>query len=127
MTTPEVHNFVLKRDGECVVTKLARERGLPHTCHGKWGLEDPHRSNDLSKLTIDHVNLITGGVRGKRAVCPVHKTDDEHVSVAMCATANVNGPDRGSGLTWTDVRDYERAYLRALYPEVFEIIDSWLP
>lgn len=93
----DLHEKVLRRDGQCFYKCLDDE----HICKDTWG--QIHPSTDLRRLTVDHVWLIPGGIRGKRA------PDDEQHLVAMCARMNVEGPSR-------EVRDAERDYLLGLYP-----------
>jgi len=71
-----------------------------HVCRDQWG--GLHAANDLSKLTLDHVHDIPGGIRGKRA-----PSDEQHL-VAMCGKGNIDGPSRY-------VRQAQREYLRGLY------------
>lgn len=68
-----------------------------HLCRDAWGT--PHRSDDLERLTLDHVK--DQPRFGRRA-----PSDPWHL-VAMCASANIGGPSR-------EVRYAERAYLAAL-------------
>lgn len=96
--SPELHDAVLERDKLCFVRRLY---GPAHICRDRWG--DSHPPTDLRKLTLDHVHLVAGGMRGKRA------PDDLQHLVAMCAQVNVSGPSR-------EIRDAERTYLANLYP-----------
>lgn len=97
--TPELHERVLRRDGRCIGAMVYPGE---HVCRDQWGTQ--HMSDDLARMTVDHVHLVPGGIRGKRA------PDDEAHLVTMCAYLNIYGPSRG-------LRDAERAYLRSLYPE----------
>jgi hypothetical protein len=65
-----------------------------HTCRDQWGY--PHASNDLDKLTLDHVK--DQPRIGRRA-----PSDPGHL-VAMCWASNVGVPSKA-------VRMAERAYL----------------
>jgi len=95
--SPELHSAVLVRDQYCFLRRL----DATHQCRDAWGVR--HASDDLNKLTVDHVWPIAGGVRGKRA------PDREDCLVALCADANIRGPSRL-------VRQAQREYLRRLYP-----------
>jgi hypothetical protein len=100
--SPELHNKVIARDGLCYLARSDVPGGLSHVCRDRWG--QPHEPTALDKLTVDHVWLISGGVRGKRA------PDTEATMVAMCYEGNVRGPSRL-------VRQSQRDYLRRLYPD----------
>lgn len=89
--TAEVRQQVLERDKVCFLARLS----ITHVCHDQWGRWHP--SNDLDRLTVDHVHS-EGGMMGKRA-----PSDAQHL-VAMCAQANIGGPSHA-------VREAERAYL----------------
>jgi hypothetical protein len=95
--TPELHERVLRRDGLCFAYYVL---GPEHQCADQWG--EPHSAADLSRMTVDHVHLEAGGVRGKRA-----PSDEQHL-VTMCAAENIRGPSRL-------LRQAEREYLTALY------------
>src|SRR6478609_1613821 len=91
--SPELHALVLRRDKCCFLFKEAvyQQTSManppqPHVCRNRWGQQ--HSAYDLSQLTVDHVHLVPGGIRGKRA------PDDEMHLVAMCAKANIDGPSR---------------------------------
>lgn len=99
--TPELHRFVVRRDGGCFVAKLDEK----HECRDTWGT--PHSPLSLAKLTVDHFWLHAGGTKGKRA--PSRK---EHL-VAMCHGANVGAPS-------ARIRQAERDYSRLLYPDYTE-------
>lgn len=99
----ELHDYVVKRDGGCFWAKLDDD----HECRDQWGT--PHSPRLLSKLTVDHFWLHAGGTKGKRA------PDRREHMVAMCWKGNVTDspPKR--------VREAERAYSRALYPDYEEV------
>lgn len=97
--TPDLHEAVLRRDRVCFLHRLDAN----HVCRDRWGTA--HRHDDAYRLTVDHVHLIAGGVKGKRA-----PSDLAHL-VAMCWAGNVGAPSR-------EVRQAERAYLRGLYPDM---------
>ena len=104
--SPELHAAVLKRDGACFLYTLDKR----HRCQDTFNRV--HAADDLSKLTVDHVNMEPGGIRGKRA------PDDEQHMVAMCGAGNIMSLPRhdpfNSGLT-RKVREAEREYLKGLY------------
>jgi hypothetical protein len=92
--TTDLHAEILLRDRECVLAKLYSD----HVCRDQWGL--PHRSDDLGRLTLEHVH--DGyGLMGRRA------PSDRHHLVAMCGGANVGVPSKA-----------ERAAIRAYLVEV---------
>jgi hypothetical protein len=97
----ELHALVLRRDRCCFMFRMNPE----HICRDQWG--SPHSAYDLSKLTLDHVHLHSGGTRGKKA------PDDEQHLIAMCANANIGGPSRV-------IRQAQRDYIRELYADVLE-------
>ena len=69
---PEVRAAVLRRDRRCLAEMLDQS----HECRDLWG--DPHRSDDMGKLTIEHVRTDPGGMR----------RDDAGHLVAMCHHGN---------------------------------------
>lgn len=93
--TTEVRAAVMRRDRRCFVTRVDPD----HVCRDEWGY--PHPSDDLSRLTLDHVK--DAPRMGKRA-----PSDVRHL-VLMCHSANVGVPSKA-------IREAERAYLRELYP-----------
>lgn len=95
--TTETRAAVMVRDRRCFVTRVDPD----HVCRDQWGY--PHPSDDLGRLTLDHVHEHAGGTKGKRA-----PSDLRHL-VLMCHGANVGVPSRA-------IRQAERAYLRELYP-----------
>ena len=103
--TTDVRAAVMVRDRRCFVTRLDPD----HVCRDQWG--NPHESDRLAALTLDHVHDHAGGSKGKRA-----PSDVRHL-VLMCYGANVGVPSRA-------VREAERAYLRDLYPEPSEGVPS---
>jgi hypothetical protein len=90
---PETRRAVLVRDGACLLSKI--EPG--HECRDMWG--DPHRPDDLDKLTLEHVK--DHSMMGKRA-----PSDERHM-VALCASANIGVPSHSQ-------REAFRSYLRAV-------------
>jgi hypothetical protein len=72
--TPEVADFVFRRDKGCI----AHELGLVHLCLDKMGHE--HGRYDRERLTLEHVH--DGG--GRMGVRP--KSDPDHL-VVLCALA----------------------------------------
>lgn len=91
--TPSLREAVLRRDGLCVAVKL----GFVHTCRDQWG--NPHRADDLDKLTLDHVHHGYASL-GKRA-----PSDLDHL-LSLCWFSHLLG--------WaTANRSSERAYLVA--------------
>lgn len=99
-----MHDAVVKRDRFCFMRRIEPD----HVCRDRWGR--PHLPSDQTKLTVDHVHHVEGGVRGKRA-----PSDLRHL-VAMCAKANIDGPSR-------TVRQAEREYLSGLYGPI--AMPSW--
>lgn len=72
--TPEVAAEVFARDKRCVLSIF----DASHACYNAWG--DPHASDDLDKLTLEHVK---DRLRmGKRA-----PSDAGHL-VALCGHRN---------------------------------------
>ena len=47
--TPELREEVLRRDGRCVLSMF----DAAHSCYSAW--DRPHASDDIEKLTIEHV------------------------------------------------------------------------
>lgn len=92
--TPEEREFVLRRDGECVLFK----RDPSHRC-SFMGTE--HRPGDIKRLTMEHVK--DAPMMGKRA-----PSDRKHM-VALCLDANVRVPSRVE-------REWMRAYLAEMNP-----------
>ena len=89
--TPELREAVLLRDQVCFAAKV----DLSHQCRDRFG--KPHRSDDLSKLSLDHVHEFAQ--TGKRA-----ESDMAHL-IAACGWANNEG--------WCSAhRNDEREYLR---------------
>lgn len=93
MTTAELRVRVIVRDGACILSLLDRS----HSCRDQWG--DPHRPDDIAKLTLEHVREHPGGMR----------RDDPGWCVAMCAEANIE--HAGSA---TEARRLINAYLRGV-------------
>jgi hypothetical protein len=91
--TPEMREYILKRDGMCFVFYV--QRGA-HVCRNQAGV--PHSPFALGEMTIDHFWHIPGGVKGKRAPSgPSNLT-------AMCYWANVvTKPSR-------EIRQAQREY-----------------
>jgi hypothetical protein len=88
--TPQLRNFILARDKQCVLAKLEPT----HVCRDLWG--QPHLSTRLDLLSLEHVKSdLRMGVRAP--------SDMGHL-VAMCVWANVNVPSK-------DQRNAIRAYL----------------
>lgn len=71
----ETRRFVLRRDGQCVA-HVIDER---HVCRDQWGV--PHRSDELGKMTLDHVK--DAPRMGKRA-----PSDAAHL-VTLCWGAHI--------------------------------------
>ena len=93
--TPTLREQIFARDGQCVAAKM----DLSHQCRDRWG--KPHRSDDLARLTLDHVH--DHATAGKRA-----PSDARHL-VAACGWANNEG--------WCSAhRAEERDYLRRVEP-----------
>lgn len=105
--SPELHDKILRRDGQCFVYRILGDK---HVCRDSWG--NAHKPNELGKLTLDHVHLVAGGIRGKRA------PDDEQHLVAMCGKINCDGPSK-------EIRRAEREYLQELYKEDLSEIEAW--
>lgn len=78
--TPSLHAAVLRRDRECVLAKMDRT----HVCRDVWG--NPHPSDDLAKLSLEHVK--DEPMMGRRA-----PSDLAHL-VALCYAANVGVPSK---------------------------------
>ncbi len=77
--TADVRRAVLLRDRMCILARLHPD----HVCRDVWGFEHP--SDDLGRLTLDHVH--DGyGLMGRRA-----PSDAGHL-VALCGLANVSVP-----------------------------------
>lgn len=89
--TPELREFVLRRDGRCVLSIF----DVAHECRDMWAR--PHRSDDLDRLTIEHVK--THLAMSRRA-----PSDAAHC-VALCGYRNVNRPPTKTERAWM------RAYL----------------
>ena len=92
----EERQFVLERDRECVLAKRARALGERHQCRTAFG--DPHRSDNLRLMSLEHVKE-----RGKMAMSK-KADDDRYHMVTMCYLANVAVPSR-------IVREWLRDYL----------------
>lgn len=87
---------VMARDKRCFILRL----DSTHVCRDRWGT--PHDSRLW--LTLDHVKAQPRmGVRAP--------SDAAHM-VAMCHGANTGVPSKA-------VREAERSYLAALYPEAW--------
>jgi len=91
--TPELREYILKRDRVCFIYRL---KGPVHHCRTRFN--ERHRPDDLNKLELDHFNDGYGKM-GKRA-----PSDKFHLA-AMCGLANFQNPDRL-------VRAAEREYVR---------------
>jgi len=89
--TPELHAAVLVRDRRCVQAQL----DITHTCKDIWG--NPHLSEALERLTLDHVQSAYGRM-GRRAPSTMATL------VSLCGRAHLGG--------WaTSHRPELRAYL----------------
>ena len=71
-----LRRLVIERDRECVIL-LA---DASHVCRDRWG--EPHRPDDRTKLTLEHVREHAGGKR----------RDDPGWCVAVCYAANAERP-----------------------------------
>ena len=89
----ELRREILERDKRCFLARLYND----HVCRDLWG--NPHRSDDLDRLSLEHVK--DQGMMGRRA-----PSDPAHL-LALCATANINVPSKGDRIAM-------RAYLRAV-------------
>ncbi len=89
--TPELREAILRRDGRCFMTRLSPF----HVCFDAFGRK--HASDDLNKLTLEHVK--DEPRMGRRA-----PSDERHI-VALCYRANVGVPSKAT-------RQAMRAYLR---------------
>jgi hypothetical protein len=78
--TPAVHAAVIMRDRACVLSFL--ERG--HECRDIFG--DPHRPDDVGRLTLEHVKSELR--MGRRA-----ESDLAHL-VLLCGAANNRPPSK---------------------------------
>lgn len=88
--TPEMREFILDRDGACLLWKM--DSG--HQCRDTWG--EPHHPADRSRLTLEHVKTeLRMGVRAP--------SDPRHL-VALCGGANTSVPSKSD-------RQAFRAYL----------------
>lgn len=96
--TPEVRRSVLERDVVCFLYRLDPD----HVCRDQWGT--PHAPDAYWRLQVDHVKAHAR--LGRRA-----PSDLAHL-VAMCAAANIGVPSKA-------VREAERGYLAAFYPEAW--------
>lgn len=99
--TPSLHAAVLRRDRGCVLAHLESA----HECRDVWGV--PHRSDDLAKLSIEHVK--SEPMMGRRA-----PSDLQHL-VALCYAANVGVPSK-------EQREQFREYLAS-----FPVMDGAKP
>lgn len=88
--TPNLHAFVLNRDGACVPYLL----GWPHDCQTRFG--QSHSPYHLSMLTLEHVKDELG--------MSIRAEDDPQHLVACCGMLNDQVP---SAL----LRELLRAYL----------------
>jgi hypothetical protein len=79
--TPELHRYVLERDGACVLSWWIED----HVCATQWG--EVHAADDLSKLTVDHV-WRDRATLGKRAPSVAG------CLTAMCGRGNVSCPSK---------------------------------
>lgn len=91
--TPDLHAEILRRDRECVLSKIEPW----HICRDEWGRI--HYAGDLAKLTIEHVK--SEPRLGKRA-----PSDPAHC-LALCHAANVGVPNKSQRAAF-------RAYLAAI-------------
>lgn len=73
MTRAELRAFVIARDGACLASLLDRTH---QECRDRWG--DPHRPDDLRRLTLEHVREHPGGMR----------RDEPGWCVTLCHEAN---------------------------------------
>ena len=78
--SPELRRYILARDEGCVLALYNPE----HICRDIWG--EPHRANDLDKMTLEHVK--DDLMMGRRA-----PSDPAHL-VALCAFYNVRVPSK---------------------------------
>ncbi len=92
--TPELREFILRRDKRCILAKLDPD----HVCMDIW--RNVHASDDLDRLTLEHVRT-GGGMMGRRA-----PSDAAHL-VALCGYANFSVPSKAQ-------REAFREYLRAI-------------
>lgn len=88
--TPELREYVLRRDGSCLLWKM--DPG--HQCRDTFG--NQHAPTDLDRLTIEHVK--DQPRLGKRA-----PSDARHC-LALCGGSNVSVPSKVQ-------REAFRAYL----------------
>jgi|SRR5215471_1654300 len=114
MIDPPVYDLrddVIRRDRVCFGARLVTLGVLEsHRCKDTWGY--PHLSSDTGKLQLAHVWVeFSQGVYAKKA-----PTDKYHL-LAECAALNVpSGGDTGPSEL---VREWERKYLRSLYPDAY--------
>ena len=73
MNRSDLRALVIARDGGCILALI--DRG--HSCRDQWG--EPHRPDQLDKLTLEHVREHPGGMR----------RDEPGWCVAMCHSGNV--------------------------------------
>lgn len=92
----KLREAIFARDRQCF---YSREDPI-HVCRDAYGKQ--HSPFDTYKLTLDHVHLVAGGVRGRRA-----PNDLRHMT-AMCAESNIKGPP-----SW--IREKQREYLVGIY------------
>lgn len=95
-TMGALREFVFRRDRYCLAWLFDRD----HECRDEFGM--PHRPDDRSKLTLEHVPMVHGPTDPRR--------DDERHTVAMCSSANVGGPS-------TELRIFCRGWLAKEYPD----------
>lgn len=107
----DLRDDVMRRDKCCFAYRLVQMHVLPaHQCRDTWGY--PHQAHDTKKLQLAHVWVeYAQGVFGKKP-----PTDKYHL-LAECAALNV--PSGGKTGPSEVVRDWERKYLRNMYPDHF--------
>lgn len=103
--TPQMHQYILARDGRCMAPVLDKDLTTP--CADTWGNRlVPGSYTALSALQLDHVPDENGTAMGDRA-----KSDEWHL-ICICPFHHLQG-----WATSKRGRSYERAYLSSLRRE----------
>jgi hypothetical protein len=109
----DLREDVIRRDRCCFGYRLVQMHVLEsHQCKDQWGYR--HLAHATDKLQLAHVWVeFTQSVYGKKA-----PTDKYHL-LAECAALNV--PSGGATGPTELVREWERKYLRNLYPDAYPL------
>jgi hypothetical protein len=109
----DLREDVMRRDRCCFGYRLVQMHVLySHQCKDQWGY--PHLAHNTDKLQLAHVWVeFSQGVYAKKA-----PTDKYHL-LAECAALNV--PSGGETGPTELVREWERKYLRNLYPDAYPL------